>query len=71
MIPSYTVFAANYTTLGKSNTFYLAPSISSVYANNEGTVIKWKKVKGAEKYRVFYKTGNGSWKKITDTASAS
>ena len=71
MIPSYTVFAANYTTSGKSNTSYLAPSISSVYANNEGTVIKWKKVKGAEKYRVFYKTGNGSWKKITDTASAS
>lgn len=71
MIPSFTVFAANSNTAGKSVTRLSTPSLSSVYVNNAGTVIKWGKVKGASKYRVFYRTGNSSWKRITDTTSTS
>lgn len=47
------------------------PIISSAYVNNAGTVIKWGKVKGAQKYRVYYRIGNSRWTKITDTASTS
>ena len=30
--------------------------------------MKWGKVTGASKYRIFYKTGNGSWTVIGTTA---
>lgn len=42
--------------------------ISNVYG---GVNIKWGKVRGAEKYRVYRKTGSGSWVKIADTTALS
>lgn len=70
MIPLFTVFAADYSAEAKSVTQLSAPVLSSAYVNNAGAVIKWNKVKGASKYRVFYKAGK-SWKRIADTSSTS
>lgn len=70
MIPLFTVFAADYNAEAKSVSHLSTPVLSSAYVNNAGTVIKWNKVKGAAKYRVFYKAGN-SWKRIADTSSTS
>ena len=47
------------------------PRITKVQSNNSGTVITWDAFPGAELYRVFYKTGSNSWKKLGDTASTS
>ena len=70
MIPLFTVFAADYNAEAKSVSHLSTPVLSSAYVNNAGTVIKWNKVKGAAKYRVFYKAGS-SWKRIADTSSTS
>ena len=48
-----------------------APKLSSVSNAATGVTIKWNAVSGATKYRVFYKTGNGSWTGIANTASTS
>lgn len=70
MIPLLTVFAADYNAEAKSVSHLSTPVLSSAYVNNAGTVIKWNKVKGAAKYRVFYKV-RSSWKRIADTSSTS
>lgn len=70
MIPLFTVFAADYNAEAKSVSHLSTPVLSSAYVNNAGTVIKWNKVKGAAKYRVFYKAGS-CWKRIADTSSTS
>ncbi|MCH5316760.1 MAG: leucine-rich repeat protein [Eubacterium sp.] len=62
-------YTSAYDSKGKSITFLSAPKISSLTKNSTGITIKWGKVTGAAKYRVFYKTGNGSWQKLTDTTS--
>ena len=66
-------YVSAYDKTGKSVTTQLAtPKLSSVKATSATSVtVKWNKVAGAVKYRVFYKTGNGGWKKAGDTASAS
>lgn len=64
-------FTSPYDTVGKSIAYIAAPKISSVACTNDGMQITWGKVGGAAKYRVFYHTGSGSWKKIADTASTS
>ena len=49
---------------------YIAPPVLGKVANVSGGVrITWTKSSGAEKYRVFRKTGNGSWQKLGDTTS--
>ena len=47
------------------------PKISSLTNTDKGIKVSWGKVTGAEKYRVFYKTGTGSWTKLADTTSTS
>ncbi|MCD8146485.1 MAG: fibronectin type III domain-containing protein, partial [Clostridiales bacterium] len=47
------------------------PTLSGVSNTTSGVKITWKSVSGAAKYRVFRKTGSGSWKKIADTTSTS
>ncbi|MDD6488975.1 MAG: fibronectin type III domain-containing protein [Clostridia bacterium] len=47
------------------------PSITGVSNSYSGISIKWDKVSGAEKYRVFRKVGSGSWTKVADTKSTS
>ena len=47
------------------------PKLSSVENVATGVKVTWGKVSGADKYRVYYKTGSGSWTKIADTTSTS
>lgn len=48
-----------------------APVLSSVTNAAAGVTIKWGKVTGAAKYRVFRKVSKGSWAKVGDTTSTS
>ena len=65
-------YTSAYDTTGKSITYIAAPQISSLTKSSSGITIKWDKVTGAEKYRVFYKEkGESSWHKVTDTTSTS
>ena len=47
------------------------PQITKIESSNAGTVIKWDAFDGAEAYRVYWKSGGSSWKKLGDTASTS
>ena len=47
-----------------------APQITSATANGTSVTVTWGKVKGAEKYRLFYKK-NGKWTKLKDTTGTS
>ena len=59
-----------YDTTGKSITYLATPKLSSATNTTKGVTIKWGKVTGAAKYRVYYKT-TGGWKKLTDTTKTS
>ena len=58
-------------TVGMGITYVSTPKISYVEGASSGISINWGKVTGAEKYRVFYKTGTGDWTYITDTTATS
>ena len=47
------------------------PKLSGVSNTLKGVTVKWKKVTGAELYRVYRKSGDSGWKKAADTSSAS
>lgn len=49
---------------------YLAMPKVTVKNTISGVQITWKKIKGAETYRVYYKKGN-SWKRLTETKKTS
>lgn len=61
-------YTGDYST-NKSITFYAAPSLTLKNVA-DGVKISWKRIDGAAKYRVYYKSSNG-WTKICDTASDS
>jgi len=56
---------------GATNTYLTAPVVSSVACAVGGVQVKWAKVTGAAKYRVFRRTATTSWKKVADTAAIS
>ena len=56
---------------GASIIYIAAPVINSVSVANGGVHIAWGTVNGAERYRVFRKTGGGTWVRIGDTEAAS
>lgn len=61
-----------YNSTGWSNKYIPAPEISSVTNTTSGVKVKWNKVDGAKKYRVYVKGGSAtSWKKKCDTTSLS
>lgn len=47
------------------------PSLSSATNTASGVKVKWASANGAKRYRVFRKTGSGSWTKLGDTSSTS
>ena len=65
-----TAFTSGYLSAGKTIRFIQAPSISSLTATSKGVKISWKKVSGAEKYRIYYKYKD-TWKKIADSTGTS
>ena len=64
-------FVSGYDNTGKSILFQSVPQISSAVSTAEGIKLSWKAFEGAGTYRIFYKEGSGSWKKLADTAAAS
>ena len=66
-------YTSSYNSTGVSCTYFLhaTPTLSSATAVSNGIKVSWSAVSGAAKYRVFRKTGNGSWTKLVDTAETS
>ena len=60
----------SYYKVSDKNTFIAAPVIKELKCTSKGVKITWDKVTGAEKYRVFIKSGS-KWKKLKDTTSTS
>ena len=64
-------YASSFDSAGVTTTYISAPVLTSATSTADGILVKWQKVTGASKYRVFRKEGNGSWKKVGDTSGAS
>ena len=64
-------FTSGFDDIGWSVTYIAAPVLVSAANDIGGVTVKWGSVDGAELYRVFRKTGTGSWKSIGDTAETS
>ena len=64
-------FASAYDNTGKSIVFAAKPAISSISSEYTGVKVTWGKIADAAKYRVYRKSGSGSWAKVGDTASTS
>ncbi len=62
-------FTSAYNTTGKAITYVAAPTLGTVTNVAGGVKFTWKKPVGAVKYRIFRKTGSGSWTKLADTTS--
>ena len=60
-------------TVGKNvTTLLVTPTLSNATASSDSSVtVKWDKVNGAAKYRLFYKTDSERWTKLVDTDSTS
>lgn len=55
---------SDYNKTGVGTKYVAAPKITSFKNITKGVYISWKKVSGASSYRVYRKTGDGSWKLI-------
>lgn len=62
---------SSYDKTGLSITYLAQPKLSSAANAAAGVTVKWGAVGGAEKYRVYRKTGTGSWTKLADTTALS
>lgn len=65
---SATKFTSGYDSKGKTVKYISAPKITKAESVNGGVKISWGKVNGAEKYRVYVKSGK-SWKRLADTTA--
>ncbi|MBQ3329724.1 MAG: hypothetical protein IJG87_00935 [Ruminococcus sp.] len=63
-------FTSDFNTDGWSYTYYPTPKITKCEAVSDGIEITWNPVKGAEKYRVYYK-GSKGWTKMADVSGTS
>ena len=64
-------FLSGYNTSGKGMKWVSTPQISSLYNTPGGVQLSWNKPTGTEKFRIYRKTGNGSWQKLADTTATS
>ena len=62
-------FTSGYDTAGKSVAYYAAPAIPTATLNVSSVTLKWPAVAGVYNYRIYRKTGSGSWSKLADTTS--
>lgn len=60
----------SYNSTAVSVKYLPAPVLKTAAGVNKGIKVSWKKVAGAEKYRVYRKNGS-KWSKVTDTTSTS
>ena len=59
----------SYHTGGWKNKYISAPGLPALKNTKNGVQLSWKKVSGAQRYRVYRKTGSGGWKQLGDTTS--
>ena len=66
-------YTSAYDKTGKSLKYIAEPVISSVSNTADGLKVSWKSVGGAEKYRLFVKTGKNwwDWTSVSDTTGTS
>ena len=60
--------SADYT--GKQVTYLAAPTLSTLANAANGVSLKWNSISGAQKYYIYRKEGNGSYKKIAEVKDA-
>lgn len=60
-------YISSYNKSGKNIKYIAPPKITKIYYSSKGHVIKWKKVKGVYKYRLYLKKGK-KLKKLIDTS---
>ena len=59
-----------YNTTGLSITYYDPPTISTVKNTADGVEITWDKLDGVPNYKIWRKTGNGTWTVLTTVNGA-
>lgn len=64
-------FVSGYSKAGKTNLFLAPPAISSISKVKNGNLISWKKVSGADGYRLYRKSYGSSWSRIVSTTDNS
>ena len=62
---------SDYDTEGRSITFVAAPVITDLTGNNTGIHLAWNPCAGAGIYRIYYRSGDGGWKKLADVTDTS
>ena len=62
-------FTSGYSANGWSQKYVATPQISSLTNTKNGVQIKYNKPAGADKFRIYRKTGSGSWTKLGDTTA--
>ena len=62
-------FTSGYSTSGWSQKYVATPQISSLTNTKSGVQIKYNKPAGTDKFRIYRKTGSGSWTKLGDTTA--
>ena len=60
-------FVSDFYRDGYVNTFYTPPKIDSLYVTGGGVAVEWKRAPGAEDYRVYRRTADTSWTRLTQT----
>ena len=64
-------YASAYDKTGKTITHTHMPKISKAAWSGKNVQLTWAKVSGAVRYRVFYRIGDGAWKRVGDTTKTS
>ncbi|MBQ1507639.1 MAG: hypothetical protein IIZ36_04365 [Ruminococcus sp.] len=60
-------YCSDFNREGYENAYIAPPVITSIQNKNDGVELKWDYAVYADKYRVYRKSGGGSWKRIADT----
>ena len=64
-------YCSGYDTAGFRAFYIESPSINSIQATESGLKLSWGKVRGADHYRVFFKTEGGKWQRLGDASGTS
>ncbi len=61
---------SSYNSTGISVNYLAAPSLNSASAASSGVTVRWSAVPGAAGYRVFRKSGSGSWAVVANNVTS-
>ncbi len=63
-------YVSDFNRTGVTNKYVAAPSLTGVKNSSKGVVVSWSVPKGASGFRIFRKTGSGSWTKVADVGAS-